>query len=508
MRRRFNLKSLLTKYMLIVLAALVLLPITMPLSMLAIYLLSGIKLPLDSPYADGSKLQRLWHEEAARLGSSAEEVDAAVRNFLADYPEAGAFWVDADGTTRLRMLSVNAAAIPEVWNAGEAIQFMKERFGGDPFTVVAFIGADETNGFMVLEVPRRVMRRDNPAQKVNDLYYTAITVFVLVMFLTVSLMFFYRIRKRLVRLERAMGAQAANGIPARVEVQAHDEIGRLEAAFNRMIGQLEEGRAREREEEKLRRDLIAKLSHDLRTPLTTIQGHAHRLMREPMSDGGRESVERIMHKIGYLSRLIENLFSYSLLAAGKYPYRPDNVDITRIVREQIAVWYPAFEGDGFTIEADVPEESVMWTVDPVWLERVLDNYLQNVLRHAADGKYLEVRVTADRGGAIIIADRGPGMGYAGVAGRLQGAEREAGGLPGAEREAGGLRGVDHAAGGLPEQEIGQDQAAERGAGLGLSIAALMLKEMHLTADVHTGPGGTTIVIRRRMAPARDGSAPG
>lgn len=73
-------------------------------------------------------------------------------------------------------------------------------------------------------------------------------------------------------MQEVMATPEANGIPTTIEVSKQDEIGRLEHSFNRMVQELEMSRIREMEEEELRKELIANLSHDLRTPLQQYVG--------------------------------------------------------------------------------------------------------------------------------------------------------------------------------------------------------------------------------------------
>jgi signal transduction histidine kinase len=301
-------------------------------------------------------------------------------------------------------------------------------------------------------VPRGEM--DTEWEKVSrsyDYYYLIATIGVLGLFLFVSWVFFYRIRQRLLRLQEAMDKPAEGGIPLPIAIEKKDEIGQLEAAFNRMIDQLETGRLREREEEELRRQLIANLSHDLRTPLTTIRGHAYSLKKEITSEKGQESLELIDDKISYLGQLIENLLSYTLLTSGKYPYNPEKTDIVRLVKTSAAAWYPVFENEGFELDIDLPDKSILWEIDGQWMNRILDNLFQNILRHAAQGKYAGVLLDVEKE-ILTIKDKGPGM---------------------------------------------TGESTGKGAGIGLSIAALMLKEMNLDLQINSSSGGTEMVIGGR-----------
>lgn len=452
-------RSLLSQYVLIIGIALVLLPLIFPIvsSLLLLTMMfrgdDGGRV-VEERYRNAARLERMWHEAAAGLGGAADEaIDSKLRELKEAYPKADLFWVDAAGNTRLQL--PDNRDIPAVWSPSYTVQFMKERFGGDPFTVVAFIGQERQEGFMVFALARANMKTSGERLWERESYSTVFlvgTLLILGLFLFVSLLFFYRIRKRLVRLQTAMTAPGASGIPGTIEVLNRDEIGRLESAFNDMIFKLEQSRAREAGEEALRRELIAKLSHDLRTPLTAIRSHAYSLRGESLSEKGLASVGLIERKIDYLGQMIENLFSYSLLSAGKYPYRPQRVDIARLTKTLLAGWYPVFEQAGFEVDPDLPDHAVYWEIDPEWLERVLDNYFQNVLRHARSGKYIGVAVSGQDGGAVVISDRGPGLG---------------------------------------------SESTEKGAGLGLSIARLMLKEMRLRGDVQTAATGTAI----RIAPA-------
>lgn len=443
--------SLLAKYLLIIFMALLIWPFIFPLSFLLYSIplwLSGESSESTNIYAGGSTIERMWHREAEKLkDASAEMMDERLRKLKEEYPLASMFWVDGQGDTRLRLLE--EGAISDHWTAASSIQFMKDSIGGDPFTVVAFIGQDPDQGFMVIQIPRSLMRTE-PIYTTDSRYFIAIVISILAFFLFVSWFFFYRIRKRLVHLQEAMTETNETGIPEPVTVYKRDEIGQLERAFNHMIDELMSGRQREKEEEQLRKQLIANLSHDIRTPLTAIRGHAYSLQKELLSENGENSLALIDSKVEDLSRLTENLMSYTLLSAGKYPLEMKETDVGRLVRTSIASWYPVFEKEDFEVDVRLPEPAMYWKIDEQWFMRILDNLYQNILRHARSGHYIGIH-TEQRAGttALVITDKGPGM---------------------------------------------KAHSRDKGAGIGLSIVSMMVKEMHLDWEISSSSRGTTIYL--------------
>jgi len=289
-----------------------------------------------------------------------------------------------------------------------------------------------------------------------SLFYVMLILFgfLIVAFVVISWLFFLRLRKRLTGLQEVMSMSANhNSFPKPVAVQTDrmDEIDLLGSSFNWMIQQLEDSRKREYEEELLRHRLIANLSHDLRTPLTILRGHATRLNKESLSLEGQDSLTEMNHTITRVGDLMDDLLSYTLLTSGKHPFGPTSTDIGRLVRASVAAWYPVFEEKEIQLDVDLPtEETFYWEVDPKWMTRVLDNVFQNIVRHAAEGKYASIGVDVEKE-QIIVADRGPGM---------------------------------------------DNSSYERGAGIGLSISNYMLKKMKLKADFTSNENGTRVAISR------------
>lgn len=456
-------QSLLSRYLLIIVAALLFIPVGIPLTFAGynLFNLQTAEKPPEEykPYSNITALEEQWHQEAMSLsGQTPDAIDRRLEELSASYPLAVMFWVDGDGHNRQIHVpedpqlqgQLGMERIPAKWSAPEAIAFMKDAARQDPLAIVAFIGdrADAGEGFLVMQIPEKITEAYR-FQSLGSWYILVLLIFF-ALFVAVSWLFFTGIRRRLLRLQTAMSFTGGAGIPEPIAPGKADEIGRLEEAFNRMVAELTMSRRREAEEEGLRKRLVADLSHDLRTPLTVIRSHLHVLGKEDLSRRGQESILLMDERIESLSGLIDNLLSYNLLSSGRVTLNPERKDVLRILRESAAAWYPLWEKEGFEVDISLEGDPLYWNIDESWFRRILDNLFQNIVRHARSGKYVGVQlVTREDGRAVVISDRGQGM----------------------------------------------DSATEAaGAGLGLSIVDLLLTRMELARETDSSPQGTSIEI--------------
>ncbi|CAM4512538.1 HAMP domain-containing sensor histidine kinase [Paenibacillus endophyticus] len=405
-------QTLLSRYLLIVIFAFLFIPIVFPLASIGYVIIQENSKQADDnflKYGSSRELTAMWHGEAALLQETeAAEVDRRLQELKRKYKEASLFWVDSSGATKLQLPP--QSLLPERWSPADAVRFMKDSIDSDPFTIVSFLGAEHKGrAFMVMQMPRSIIQLDRPVGAGTPFYIAALIGMISLFFL-ISLLFFRRIRKRLIGLQAAMALQGENGLPQPIAISRNDEIGQLETAFNRMVGQLKESAERERAEAELRKQLIASLSHDLRTPLTVMNSQLYTLQKEPLSEKAQAAVKQVEHKISGLDSLIENLLSYTLMASGRYPIKLERLDLLRIVRESVASWYPLWEQEGISADIDLPEEAMLLTLDKAGFRRVLDNLFQNVTRHAKNGSYIGIRMgTYDGRAALVIRDRGNGL---------------------------------------------------------------------------------------------------
>lgn len=418
-------RTLLLKYIFLFLFAIGFFQIVVILSMLTIN--------VDRFFQDQPKstdIKDSWSEDIKN--ASPEALDDVINQWHQAYPTASFFHVDGKGVLKKQWFR-NRNDLPKQWDAMSTTKFIKSRYDSDPFTVIQFIGNDLNNGFAVLEIDRAIFETD----KLDD-RFIIIVIVLIILFISVSILFFLRILKRLVHLENAMTIRGVDGLPIKIKVKKRDEIGAVEQAFNQMVDELREAKKQEEREEKLRRELIANLSHDLKTPLTKI--------RAQLRHFDKEKTKEMDALIDTMSTLVENLMAYTLLTADKMRFKEEEVRIDRLVKRIVASWYPAFEQADF--EVKLKTTKAMWKVDVIWFERIMDNLLQNVLRHAKIGKYVGINVSED---AIMIQDKGEGM---------------------------------------------HINAQTKGAGIGLSIVRIMAKKMNLKVKINSSKESTTVRIEK------------
>ncbi|WP_028776728.1 HAMP domain-containing sensor histidine kinase [Shimazuella kribbensis] len=438
-------QSLLVRYLLIITAALILWPFALPLYYVPEYFFDN-DFKRKVIYMDTNKIERMWYQQAVSFDKlDVQQINKKIIALHNKYPEATMLWVSGTGKTEL--IIPKHINIPTQWIYHSTIEFMKQNASGDQFTVIEYIGGDRNQGFMIFQVPF-VLTKPVNMSVIDDKFLLIYDLVIFASFLFISWLFFTKIRKRLVKLQTAMTQSGENGIPDQLEVHEQDEIGQLGQAFNHMIEDLKSSKERELKEESLRKQLITNISHDLRTPLTVIRGHSHSLKKETLSPRGQDSLLLIENKVDVLSQLLENLLSYTLLSAGKYPMHKEKTDMLRAVRSSVASWYPVFEKEGF--EVQLQQKIWIWDIDPKWFNRIMDNLFQNILRHAKAGQYVGVQlIERDHKVLLVIEDRGPGMNVS---------------------------------------------SYEKGAGIGLSIISIMLKEMNFDWEITSSLNGTKISL--------------
>lgn len=181
--------------------------------------------------------------------------------------------------------------------------------------------------------------------------------------------------------------------------------------FNIMVSKLEDS---ENQRKKLMNDkerMMADISHDLKTPITSIQGYAKALSDGIIADEDKDKYIKIIYeKSKKLTELINIFHEYSKLEHPDFNLIFEKVDLSEYLRAYIALKYEDIVESGFNIEVDIPEEEMEIKIDKVQLQRVFDNILGNSIKHNEKGINIYVSLKEKNDiYEIIIADDGKGI---------------------------------------------------------------------------------------------------
>ena len=218
--------------------------------------------------------------------------------------------------------------------------------------------------------------------------------------------------RRVERLRLGTARLAEGDLGAKVEVEGHDELAALAEAFNRMAGALEQAKTREREADEARRDLVAAVSHDLRTPLASTQA-----LIEAVADGVADDPEtRVRYltsargELAKLGRLVDDLFELARMDAGMLRLELEETSLRDLVSDTLSSFGPEAERRGIRLVGEVSPEVDPVLASPSKLQRVLYNLVSNALRHTpADGTVFLRAEPEEDTVRVEVADTGEGI---------------------------------------------------------------------------------------------------
>ena len=180
---------------------------------------------------------------------------------------------------------------------------------------------------------------------------------------------------------------------------------RLAAELNLQLKELRQARQKFQQGDMELKNAITNISHDLRTPLTAIQGYLDLLEREEaLSPNARRHLDSIHNRMEAMTRLTEELFRYSLAADQPEPPR-EAVDLRRILEESLVSFYAAMVQRGITPEISLPEGPVVRSLDPSAVSRIFGNIISNALKYS-DGDF---SAALDSGGTVVFSNSAHGL---------------------------------------------------------------------------------------------------
>jgi signal transduction histidine kinase len=233
-----------------------------------------------------------------------------------------------------------------------------------------------------------------------------------------GLLFLRLTTRRLRRLDDAMGRFEADGFTRFVQspdldTGARDEIGRLSCRFARMAERITSQLDALRQSDALRRELVANVSHDLRTPIASLQGYLETLLikEDSLSTEQRRDYLAIALRHGErLGRLVTELFELAKLDSGHTELNREPFAPGELVQDVVLKYRLPAQREGVSIRTHIPPDLPFVDADIGLIERVLENLLDNAIRHTPQGGQVSVTLSTAAGRVNVqVADTGCGI---------------------------------------------------------------------------------------------------
>jgi signal transduction histidine kinase len=201
------------------------------------------------------------------------------------------------------------------------------------------------------------------------------------------------VTRKLRRMTASVKAFKEGDYSQRVTTTSNDELDQLGSAFNEMAATIQSNVEELSKADALRRELIANVSHDLRTPLASVQGYIETVM---MKDETLTAEERLQYlktiftSTERLSKLVQELFELSKLEAKQSQPKPEPFSMPELVNDLTMKFAPQAEASGISISADVPKNIPLVNGDIGMIERAMQNLIENAIAYTPRGGQVKV----------------------------------------------------------------------------------------------------------------------
>ncbi len=298
-----------------------------------------------------------------------------------------------------RDTAVIMQARKQLFGAGELFDTLES--GGNRQMLVGVLTADARYGVIVSANLAQIAT----AAEVLSRMLPPIALLLLLLNLLFATLFSRWFTGPVQRLSAGARRIAAGDYDVRIDVDRRDELGLLAQEFNHMAGEVKHSA-------QLEKDILANVSHDLRTPLTLIKGYAETIRDLSGADDGKrtEQCNIIMDETDRLSALVNSVLELSKVQSGAQKPEPVDFDMSELCFEVAGLYDAVCEQNGWTLRLEA-DRACPVHADPAMMERVLHNLLGNATQHLGEDGVFILRAVPQAGGGcrVEVEDHGPGI---------------------------------------------------------------------------------------------------
>lgn len=230
--------------------------------------------------------------------------------------------------------------------------------------------------------------------------------FIIISGVLLFILYFFLLTQKLFRyieeISTTLQKAAHENFDIKIPVRSADELGDLAENINQMTLRLKDLIEIERNSEKLRTELVTSMSHDLRTPLTSVLGYLGLIVNCQYKDekGLKHCAEIAFNKAQKLQKLIDELFEFTLLSYGSIKINSTAINLNELLEQLVEEFFPVFQYSNIECRLSLCKSRIIVAADGDMLARVFDNLIANAIRYSHDSKYMDVELTKDNFTAV------------------------------------------------------------------------------------------------------------
>lgn len=230
----------------------------------------------------------------------------------------------------------------------------------------------------------------------------------------IGLFLFFILTKRIQRVTVAVKELTHGNYHKRiVALPGKDEVAQLATAFNSMAATIEKNIKEMKQNDQMRRDFTANISHDLRSPLTSIQGCLETIQiknKDLNASKKDELIDVSLKNVMHLSQLVSHLFELSKLDAKQIQPQKESFSLTELVQDVVLKFQPLAEERGIHLEADLSVRVPHVWGDIGMIERGLSNLIDNALKYSPEKGTVSIQLSKQTDSVLVrVCDNGPGI---------------------------------------------------------------------------------------------------
>ncbi|EKS7871069.1 MULTISPECIES: sensor histidine kinase [Bacillus] len=239
------------------------------------------------------------------------------------------------------------------------------------------------------------------------------SLFIILILITIYL-FFSRIQ--FIQHRKAMDTKLSRvlkgNLQTRLFTSNDHSLHNIVFSINELIAKLEQVQIEAKRSEESRKQLLSSISHDIRTPLTSIIGYI-----DALKDGvaaskieKQEYLKILYMKSNNLKHLVDEIFNMAKLDANEFPLKEEELDFSEVTREVLIEFLPELSKHNIELQILIPDSTCPIIADHLSIMRIIGNLMKNAIYYGKDGKTIGVELLeADAEYKLHIWDQGPGI---------------------------------------------------------------------------------------------------